>query len=67
MKTAAGWRFKSRVHVFPNLRESVQFGPRGRGVQPPRRRRPRDDERAGPCPHGGRADRPPRVAADVVH
>jgi hypothetical protein len=35
VKTAAGWRFKSRVHVFPNLRESVQFGPRGRGVQPP--------------------------------
>ena len=34
-KTAAGWRFKSRVHVFPNLRESVQFGPRGRGVPPP--------------------------------
>lgn len=34
-KTANGWRFKSRVHVFPNLRESVQFGPRGRGAQPP--------------------------------
>jgi hypothetical protein len=33
-KTANGWRFKSRVHVFPNLRESVQFGPRGRGAQP---------------------------------
>ena len=31
-KTANGWRFKSRVHVFPNLRESVQFGPRGRGA-----------------------------------
>jgi hypothetical protein len=30
VKTADGWRFKSRVHVFPNLRESVQFGPRGR-------------------------------------
>ena len=29
VKTPAGWRFKSRVHVFPNLRESVQFG-RGR-------------------------------------
>ena len=29
MKTADGWRFQSRVHVFPNLRESVQFG-RGR-------------------------------------
>jgi hypothetical protein len=34
VKTAAGWRFKSRVHVFPNLRESVQFGPR-RGGPPP--------------------------------
>ena len=33
-KTANGWRFKSRVHVFPNLRESVQFGPRGRGLPP---------------------------------
>jgi hypothetical protein len=32
-KTANGWRFKSRVHVFPNLRESVQFGPRGRGAR----------------------------------
>jgi actinorhodin biosynthesis protein ActVIA len=31
VKTSDGWRFKSRVHVFPNLRESVQFGPRGRG------------------------------------
>ena len=31
VKTRNGWRFKSRVHVFPNLRESVQFGPRGRG------------------------------------
>jgi len=30
VRTAEGWRFKSRVHVFPNLRESVQFGPRGR-------------------------------------
>jgi len=30
VKTAKGWRFKSRVHVFPNLRESIQFGPRGR-------------------------------------
>ena len=29
VKTAAGWRFKSRTHVFPNLRESVQFGGRG--------------------------------------
>jgi len=30
VKTPAGWRFKSRVHVFPNIRESVQIGPRGR-------------------------------------
>jgi hypothetical protein len=34
-KTASGWRFKSRVHVFPNLRDSVQFGSRGRGARPP--------------------------------
>ena len=34
VKTPAGWRFKSRVHVFPNLRESVQFGPRGRRAPP---------------------------------
>jgi hypothetical protein len=33
-KTPNGWRFQSRVHVFPNLRESVQFGSRGRGTQP---------------------------------
>jgi hypothetical protein len=33
-KTPNGWRFQSRVHVFPNLRESVQFGSRGRGAQP---------------------------------
>jgi hypothetical protein len=35
VKTSAGWRFKTRVHVFPNLRESVQFGPRGRGAAGP--------------------------------
>jgi hypothetical protein len=34
VKTAAGWRFRSRIHVFPNLSESVQFG-RGRRGQPP--------------------------------
>jgi hypothetical protein len=34
VKTPAGWRFKSRVHVFPNLRESVQFGSRGRQGAP---------------------------------
>jgi len=34
-KTGNGWRFKSRVHVFPNLRESVQFGPRGRSAGTP--------------------------------
>ena len=31
VKTSTGWRFKSRVHVFPNIGQSVQFGPRGRG------------------------------------
>ena len=31
VKTPAGWRFKSRVHVFPDIGQSVQFGPRGRG------------------------------------
>jgi SnoaL-like domain len=30
VKTPAGWRFKSRVHVFPNMSESVQFGRGGR-------------------------------------
>lgn len=34
VKTASGWRFKSRIHVFPNMSESVQFG-RGRRGQPP--------------------------------
>ena len=34
VKTAAGWRFRSRIHVFPNMSESVQFG-RGRRGQPP--------------------------------
>lgn len=29
VKTAEGWRFKSRVHVFPNIEESVQFGSGG--------------------------------------
>jgi hypothetical protein len=29
VKTGAGWRFKSRTHVFPNMSESVQFGGRG--------------------------------------
>ncbi len=33
VRTPAGWRFKSRVHVFPNLAESVQFGSRGRRGQ----------------------------------
>lgn len=31
VRTPDGWRFKSRVHVFPNIGQSVQFGPRGRG------------------------------------
>ena len=26
VKTPDGWRFRSRVHVFPNIAESVQFG-----------------------------------------
>jgi hypothetical protein len=29
VKTRAGWRFKSRTHVFPGMAESVQFGSRG--------------------------------------
>ena len=33
VKTPFGWRIKTRIHVFPNLRESVQFGSRGRGAQ----------------------------------
>ena len=33
IKTAGGWRIKSRIHVFPNIRESVQFGSRGRSGQ----------------------------------
>ena len=35
VKTPAGWRFKSRVHVFPNLRESVQFGAQSKRVGTP--------------------------------
>ena len=31
VKTAAGWRFKSRTHVFPNMAGSVQFGGGRRG------------------------------------
>jgi hypothetical protein len=29
VKTADGWRFRSRIHVFPNIAESVQFGSSG--------------------------------------
>jgi hypothetical protein len=29
VKTADGWRFRSRIHVFPNIGESVQFGSGG--------------------------------------
>jgi hypothetical protein len=29
VKTAAGWRFQSRIHVFPNIAQSVQFGSGG--------------------------------------
>jgi hypothetical protein len=32
VKTAKGWRFKSRTHVFPRMSESVQFGPGGRQI-----------------------------------
>jgi hypothetical protein len=32
VKTSAGWRFKSRTHVFPRMSESVQFGPSGRPI-----------------------------------
>ena len=28
VKTSRGWRIKSRVHVFPNMATSVQFGHR---------------------------------------
>lgn len=27
VKTAKGWRIKARVHVFPNIDNSLQFGP----------------------------------------
>jgi len=33
VKTPAGWRFKSRFHVFPNMGESIQFGRGGRRGQ----------------------------------
>jgi len=29
VKTADGWRFKSRIHVFPDIENSVQFGSGG--------------------------------------
>jgi len=35
VKTPAGWRFKSRFHVFPNMGQSVQFGRGGRRGQAP--------------------------------
>jgi len=31
VRTPAGWRFRSRIHVFPNMDESVQFGSGGAG------------------------------------
>ena len=34
VRTPAGWRFKSRVHVFPDLKTSVQFGPGGLPAPP---------------------------------
>jgi len=36
VKTAKGWRIKSRVHVFPNMAESVQFGHRSVNPAAPR-------------------------------
>jgi hypothetical protein len=49
VKTPAGWRFKSRVHVFPNMGQSVQFGGRGRrGGQP----EPTQPGQAPPAPSG---------------
>lgn len=33
VKTDDGWRFASRVHVFPNIEESVQFGSGGRDAE----------------------------------
>ena len=36
VRTPAGWRFKSRVHVFPNIKTSVQFGPGGLTPPPTR-------------------------------
>jgi len=26
VKTPKGWRFKTRTHVFPNMKSSLQFG-----------------------------------------
>jgi hypothetical protein len=36
VRTPAGWRFKTRVHVFPNIHTSVQFGPGGLTPPPTR-------------------------------
>lgn len=33
VKTAKGWRIKARVHVFPNMDTSLQFGPLRRQQQ----------------------------------
>jgi hypothetical protein len=33
VKIPEGWRIKSRIHVFPNMADSVQFGSRGRRGQ----------------------------------
>lgn len=38
VKTSRGWRIKSRVHVFPNMAESVQFGHRGNTSAAPAKR-----------------------------
>lgn len=31
VKTAKGWKFKSRTHVFPNMKTSLQFGKKKEG------------------------------------
>jgi hypothetical protein len=31
VKTAKGWRFKTRTHVFPNIQNSLQFGKKKEG------------------------------------
>ena len=33
VRTAKGWRIKTRVHVFPNMATSIQFGPASKKPQ----------------------------------